>query len=333
MNTQELILTGDRPTGPLHLGHLVGSLQNRVRLQHEMQQFIMIADVQALTDNADNPQKVASNVRELLLDYLAVGIDPDKTTIFIQSKIPALFELTVYFLNLVSLNRVLRNPTVKHEIELRQFGESIPAGFAMYPISQAADIAGFQATLVPVGEDQLPMIEQTNEIVRTFNRYYGPVLQEAKPLLSATSRLPGTDGKHKMAKSSGNAIFLSDSAEVLTKKIMGMYTDPLHLKVSDPGNVEGNAVFMYLDIFDPNKEEVAELKAHYTRGGLGDVVLKRRLNDIMQTVLTPIYQRRQEFAQQPELLDSILQQGCQVAHERTQEVLRQAKEAMGIVYF
>ncbi|MCL4380471.1 tryptophan--tRNA ligase [Candidatus Dependentiae bacterium] len=332
MKQTEIVLTGDRPTGPLHLGHLLGSLQNRVRLQAEMQQYIMIADAQALTDNADNPAKVAANVRELVLDYLAVGIEPEKTTIFIQSQIPALFELTIYFLNLVTLNRVLRNPTVKHEIELRQFGESIPAGFAMYPISQAADIAGFKATLVPVGEDQLPMLEQMNEIVRTFNRYYGNVLTEARPLLSTTARLPGTDGKLKMSKSAGNAIFLADDADTISKKVMSMYTDPNHIRVSDPGRVEGNAVFTYLDIFDPNADEVALLKEQYRRGGLGDVLLKRRLNDILQAYLLPIRTRRQEYMQQSELLTAIVQKGSAAAHERTQEVLKQVKTAMGINY-
>lgn len=332
MKRDEIVLTGDRPTGSLHLGHFVGSLQNRVMLQEKYRQFIMIADVQALTDNYERAPQVAANVHNVVLDYLAVGIDPQKSTIFIQSQIAPLFELTVYFLNFASLNRVLRNPTVKTEIELRGFGESVPSGFAMYPVSQAADIAGFRTTLVPVGNDQLPMIEQTNEIVRAFNRHYGPILQEVEPLLSPVSRLVGTDGKQKMSKSTGNAIFLSDSADEITKKVMSMYTDPTHLRVADPGKVEGNTVFTYLDIFDPNKDEIAALKEHYQRGGLGDMVLKRRLNDILQAFLKPIRERREDFAQQPDFVQQVLQEGRTKALNQAETVVQDVKNAMGFLY-
>ncbi len=266
---ETIVLTGDRPTGPLHLGHYVGSLANRLVLQDRYKQFVMIADVQALTDNYENPQKVRDNVLQVALDYLAVGIDPQKTTIFIQSLIPQIAELTVLYLNFVTLARLKRNPTVKTEIKQKGYGESIPVGFMAYPVSQAADITFLKATLVPVGEDQLPMIEQTNEIVRTFNRlYHCDVLKEAQALVPPIARLPGTDGQAKMGKSLGNAIFLSDTADVVRQKVMSMYTDPNHLRVSDPGKVEGNPVFSYLDAFDSDKNKVAELKAHYQRGAL-----------------------------------------------------------------
>ena len=265
------ILTGDRPTGKMHLGHYVGSLKNRVKLQDSYDQFVMVADVQALTDNFDNPEKVRNNVRELLLDYLAVGIDPQKTTIFVQSLIPEIAELTVFYLNLVTLERVLRNPTVKDEIKQKGFEKSLPAGFAMYPVSQAADITFLNANLVPVGEDQLPMIEQTREIVRKFNSLYGEVFVEPEALIGDIKRLPGTDGDSKMGKSLGNAIYLSDSEEDLKKKVMEMYTDPNRIYATDPGKVEGNPVFIYHDAFNPNKEEVEELKDKYSKRAVGDV--------------------------------------------------------------
>src|SRR5579872_5598125 len=265
---KKIILTGDRPTGPLHLGHYVGSLKNRVELQESCAQFVMIADVQALTDNYEEPQKVRENVLQVAFDYLAVGIDPAKTTIFIQSLIPQLPEMTLYFLNLVTWNRLKHNPTVKQEIIQKGYGESVPAGFMVYPVSQAADITAFKADLVPVGEDQLPMIEQTNEIVRHFNRIYKKeVLVEAEALIPKMARLPGIDGKAKMSKSLGNCIYLSDSADSLAKKVKGMYTDPGHLRVEDPGKVEGNPVFIYLDAFDEEKDGLDEMKAHYQRGG------------------------------------------------------------------
>lgn len=334
MTKKDIILTGDRPTGPLHLGHYVGSLANRVKLQDSCHQFIIIADTQALTDNFDNPDKVRTNVFQVILDYLAVGIDPQKTTIFIQSMIPALCELTMYYMNLVPFNRVLRNPTVKTEIKDKNMEESVPFGFVAYPISQAADITAFKATIVPVGEDQLPMIEQTNEIVRAFNRIYQTdVLVEAKAVMGAGKRLPGTDGREKMGKSLGNAIYLGDPADVVTKKVMNMYTDPNHLRVQDPGKIEGNTVFAYLDIFDPNKDEVQALKEHYERGGLGDVVVKRRLNEILQAFLEPIRTKREAFAKDRAAIDQILIDGTQRANEVAQETLDQVKRAMKLDYF
>lgn len=335
MKNNEIVLTGDRPTGRLHLGHYVGSLKNRVSLQDSYTQFVMIADAQALTDNARNPEKVRAAVFEVLMDYLSVGIDPHKSTIFIQSCIPQLFELTVYYLNIVSLARVLRNPTVKTEIEHRKFSEDgLPAGFAMYPISQAADITGFKATLVPVGEDQLPVIEQTNEIVRTFNSIYqGQILVEAKPILSKVSRLPGTDGQHKMGKSLGNAIYLSDSADEVHRKVMSMYTDPDHLKVSDPGKVEGNTVFTYLDAFDDRVDEVTALKEYYQRGGLGDVVLKKRLAEVLNGILGPIRDRRSQLIKDQSFLLDILAAGNEKAQSVAQVTLDEVKQAMQLNYF
>lgn len=335
MKNNEIILTGDRPTGRLHLGHFVGSLRNRILLQHEYKQYIMIADAQALTDNAKNPDKVHAAVFDVLADYLSAGIDPHKTTIFIQSSIPALYELTVYYLNIVSLARVLRNPTVKTEIEHRKFtDEGLPAGFAMYPVSQAADITAFKATLVPVGEDQLPVIEQTNEIVRSFNSIYGEeVLVEAKPLLSKVSRLPGIDGQHKMGKSLGNAIYLSDSADEVLKKVMTMYTDPDHLRVSDPGKVEGNMVFTYLDAFDPRLDEVEILKEHYRKGGLGDVVLKKRLAEVLNAILEPMRVRRHDLINDRGYMLDLLSSGNEAAHHVTQNTLSEVKRAMKISYF
>jgi len=329
-----IILTGDRPTGRLHLGHFVGSLVNRVKLQHEHDQYIMIADMQALTDNAENPDKVRKNVLEVAFDYLAVGLKPELNTIFIQSLVPEVAELTMYFLNLVTLARLQRNPTVKDEMKQKNFGNNVPAGFLVYPVSQAADIAAFKAKLVPVGEDQLPMIEQTNELVRRFNNVYGGnALVECKALVSDIVRLPGTDGKAKMGKSLDNAIYLSDSSEVINKKIMNMFTDPNHLRVEDPGKVEGNPVFSYLDAFDPDKKGLAELKAHYRKGGLGDVVVKKRLNGIVQDLLAPIRERRQGFENNPEEVMELLRQGSIKAQSLAAQTLLEVRKAMRLDYF
>lgn len=328
------ILTGDRPTGPLHLGHYVGSLRQRVELQHQHKQFVIIADAQALTDNAENPDKVRKNILEVALDYLAVGIDPKITTIFIQSLVPELAELTMYYLNLVSVSRLQRNPTVKDEIKQRGFGSSIPAGFLVYPVSQAADITAFKADLIPVGEDQLPMIEQSNEIVKSFNRIYVcSVLVEAKALLSNIPRLPGTDGKGKMSKSLGNVISLSDSADEMCQKIKKMYTDPKHLRAEDPGIVEGNPVFAYLDAFDQDKEALEKMKEHYRHGGLGDVVVKQRLQEVLSLELEPIRARRQEFAKDPGVVMSILKEGTVLAREVSARTLSEVRKAMRIKYF
>ena len=333
MSEQQTILTGDRPTGKLHLGHYIGSLQNRVELQEEYEQFVIIADAQALTDNADNPKKVRDNILEVALDYLAVGIDPEASTIFIQSLVPEIAELTMYYLNLVTVNQLHRNPTIKNEIEQKGFEESIPAGFLTYPVNQAADITAFDADLVPVGEDQRPMIEQTSKIVRKFNNTYQPVLVEPEALISEVPRLPGTDGQNKMSKSLGNAILLSDSPDEIEEKVMGMYTDPNHIRVEDPGQVEGNPVFTYLDVFDPEPEEVRELKEHYRRGGLGDVKVKRRLNRVLQDFLRPIRERREKYAQDRGEVMNILEQGTEVARERAAETLAKVRSAMQIDYF
>lgn len=329
-----VVLTGDRPTGSLHLGHYIGSLQNRVTLQDTAVQYVMIADAQALTDHAKEPQKVRANILEVALDYLAVGIDPKKTTIFIQSLIPELFELTAYYLNLVTWNRLKHNPTVKAEIVQKGFGESVPAGFMVYPVSQAADITAFKANLVPVGEDQLPMLEQTNEIVRHFNKIYKQdVLVRAKPLIPKMARLPGIDGGAKMSKTIGNCIFLSDDADTLQKKVMKMFTDPNHLRVEDPGQVEGNPVFIYLDAFGSDSEKIQELKDHYKRGGLGDVVVKRYLNEVLQEFLKPIREKRETYAKDPEQVLKILQRGTENARKVTSKTLSDVRSAMGINYF
>lgn len=326
--TKKIVLTGDRPTGPLHLGHYVGSLMQRLVLQEHHTQFVMIADIQALTDNYDNPEKVRDNVLQVALDYLAVGIDPKKSTIFIQSMIPQIAELTILYLNLVTLSRLRRNPTVKNEMDQKGYGDTVTAGFLMYPVSQAADITVVKASLVPVGEDQIPMIEQCNEIVRSFNRIYNTqTLVEAEYLKGHTSRLPGLDGKAKMSKSLGNAIFLSDSSDDISKKVMSMYTDPNHVRVEDPGKIEGNVVFSYLDIFDPRKDEVQELKNHYQRGGLGDVKLKRRLIEVLEALISPIRKRREEFAKDPQWVMDILLDGTaktQVVAEQTMKEVRAA---------
>lgn len=334
MERKKIVLTGDRPTGPLHLGHYVGSLKNRIELQKSCNQFVMIADAQALTDNYDQPQRVRENVLQVALDYLAVGIDPEQTTIFIQSLIPQLPELTMYYLNLVTWNRLKHNPTVKQEIVQKGYGESVPAGFMVYPVSQAADITVVKADLVPVGEDQLPMVEQTNEIVRHFNRIYNKeVLVEAQAMIPKVSRLPGTDGKAKMSKSLGNCIYLGDSADAVSKKVKGMYTDPGHLRVEDPGKVEGNPVFIYLDAFDPDTAAVDELKAHYQRGGLGDSVVKKRLNDVLQAFLEPIRTRREAFAKDPAAVMQILKKGTEKTLQVAEQTLMEVRQAMHLDYF
>ncbi|MBM3207858.1 MAG: tryptophan--tRNA ligase [Chlamydiae bacterium] len=331
---RKVALTGDRPTGPLHLGHYVGSLKNRLQLQDVHKQYVMIADAQALTDNADNPRKVRENVLQVALDYLAVGIDPAKSTIFIQSMIPQLAELTMFYLNLVSWNRLKHNPTVKQEIKQKGFEESVPAGFMVYPVSQAADITIVKAEIVPVGEDQLPMIEQTNELVRHFNRIYKRnVFVEAQAIIPKIARLPGTDGGAKMGKSLGNCIYLGDSADVVAKKVKSMYTDPGHLRVEDPGKVEGNPVFTYLDAFDVDTQKVEELKAHYARGGLGDSVVKKYLNEVLQAVLEPIRLRREEYAKDPEAVMEILAKGTKSVLEVAERTMKEVKEVMCIDYF
>lgn len=333
-SSKQIVLTGDRPTGPLHVGHYVGSLEQRVKLQDEYTQYVMIADVQASTDNYDNPKKVADNVLQVALDYLAVGIDPKKTTIFIQSMIPAIAELTVMYLNFVTVNRLRRNPTIKTEIAQKGYGEDITAGFLTYPISQAADITIVKGSLVPVGEDQLPLIEQTNEIVRTFNRlYHTDILVEAKALISKFPRLPGIDGKAKMSKSLGNAIYLSDSDDEIKKKVMSMYTDPEHIHVADPGKVEGNTVFAYLDIFDRDTQKVEEMKAHYQRGGLGDVVVKRRLIDVLQDFISPIRARREQFAKDPAQVMQILKEGTLKTNAVAQQTLDEVHRVIHRVYW
>lgn len=332
--SSKIILTGDRPTGPLHLGHYLGSLLNRVDLQNTYKQYVMIADVQALTDNYDNPKKVHDNVFQVMLDYLAVGIDPEKTTIFIQSQIPQIAELGVLYLNFVTVNRLKRNPTVKNEIQQKGYGENVTAGFLTYPVHQVADITVVKADLVPVGEDQLPMIEQAHEIVRAFNRTYNcNVLVEPQALLSPVSRLVGTDGKAKMSKSLGNAIFLCDSADEISKKVMTMYTDPKHIRVTDPGQVEGNVVFTYLDIFDKNKHEIQELKAHYQRGGLGDVTIKKRLITVLNDMLDPIRNRRAEFAKDPAHVMNILKHGTRAAQEVAEQTMADVRKVMHLNYF
>lgn len=345
---KKIILTGDRPTGRLHVGHYVGSLKRRVELQNSGQYdqiFIMIADAQALTDNAEHPEKVRQNIIEVALDYLSCGLDPNRSTLFIQSQIPELTELSFYYMNLVTVSRLQRNPTVKSEIQMRNFEASIPVGFFTYPISQAADITAFKATTVPVGEDQLPMLEQTREIVRKFNSVYGDTLVEPDVLLpdnKACLRLPGIDGKAKMSKSLGNCIYLSDTEEEVRQKIMSMFTDPNHLKVSDPGQVEGNPVFIYLDAFCrdehfaefcPDYQNLDEMKAHYSRGGLGDVKVKKFLNNVIQSELAPIRARRKEFEKDIPAVYDILRRGSQAAREVAARTLDEVRASMKINYF
>ncbi|MDY4919488.1 MAG: tryptophan--tRNA ligase [Phascolarctobacterium sp.] len=345
---EKIILTGDRPTGRLHVGHYVGSLRERVRLQNSGEfdkVYIMIADAQALTDNAENPDKVRKNIIEVALDYLACGLDPAKTTIFVQSMVPQLTELTFYYMNLVTVARVQRNPTVKNEIKMRNFEASIPVGFFCYPISQAADITAFKATTVPVGEDQKPMLEQCSEIVHKFNAVYGETLTMPEivlPTNDACMRLPGIDGKAKMSKSLGNCIYLSDPADVVKKKIMSMYTDPNHVRVEDPGQIEGNCVFTYLDAFCkeehfakylPDYENLDALKAHYQRGGLGDVKVKKFLIKVLEETLAPIRERRHEWEQRIPEVYEILRKGSEVAAAAAAETLHDVRDAMRINYF
>jgi tryptophanyl-tRNA synthetase len=330
-NTRPIILTGDRPTGPLHLGHYAGSLKNRVALQRTHQQFVLLADAQALTDNIHDPEKVRRNVVEVALDYLAVGIDPDETIICLQSALPALAELTQLYLNFVSVSRLERNPTIKDEIQLRGFGRDIPAGFLCYPVAQAADITAFKATVVPVGQDQAPMIEQTNEIVRRINRQIGrDLLPEATALIPATGRLPGVDGKAKMSKSQGNAILLSATPVEIRDFVNRMYTDPNHLRASDPGTVEGNVVFTYLDAFDPDHAAVNELKESYRHGGLGDVTVKRRLEDVLQELLRPIREKRAAFADDIGYVIGVLRSGTAKAREKTQSTFVELRDGLGL---
>lgn len=344
----KVILTGDRPTGKLHLGHYVGSLRRRVELQNSGEYdkiFIMIADTQALTDNADNPEKIRQNILEVALDYLSCGLDPAKSTLFIQSQVPELTELTMYYMNLVTVSRLQRNPTVKSEIQMRNFETSIPVGFFTYPISQASDITAFRATTVPAGEDQMPMVEQTREIVHKFNSVYGETLVTPQILLpenQACLRLPGTDGKAKMSKSLGNCIYLSDSAEDVRKKVMSMYTDPEHIRVQDPGKIEGNAVFTYLDAFCrpeyfaefwPDYANLDEVKEHYQRGGLGDVKVKKFLNNVLQAELEPIRARRKEYEKDIPAVYEILKNGSAVAQAEAAQTLHDVRAAMKINYF
>ncbi|MBE6151890.1 MAG: tryptophan--tRNA ligase [Firmicutes bacterium] len=344
---KKVVLTGDRPTGPLHIGHYVGSLQKRVQLQDsgEYEQFVMIADLQALTDNADNPQKIKDNIIEVMLDYLAVGLDPNKTTFLLQSQIPALYELPMFYANLVTVSRLQRNPTIKNEIKLRNFENNLPVGFMTYPISQAADITAFRAKYVPVGIDQLPMLEQTREIVNSFNRIYKTdILVEPEAILpdkEVCYRFVGTDGNTKMSKSLGNCIYLKDSEETIRKKIMGMYTDPNHIRVEDPGKTENNPVFIYLEAFAkdsdfekylPEYKNLDELKAHYERGGLGDVVVKKFLNSIVQDLLRPIRERREILEQNKSEILEILRKGTEYSIEYTNETLEKVKDAIGLGY-
>lgn len=334
VDQRPIILTGDRPTGQLHLGHFVGSLRSRVGLQDSHHQHILLADAQALTDNADNPDKVRRNILEVALDYLAVGIDPTKTTICVQSCLPALNELTMLYLNFVTVARLERNPTIKSEIQMRGFERDIPAGFLCYPVAQAADITAFKATVVPVGEDQIPMIEQTNELVRRVNRQIGQdLLPECKALLSNTGRLPGFDGKAKMSKSLGNTIVLNASDKDIKKAVNAMYTDPNHLRIEDPGQVEGNIVFAYLDAFDPDKEEVEALKAHYRRGGLGDGTVKKRLEGILKELVSPIRERREALAKDPDYIMDILREGTIKCQNITQATLDEVKDGLGLFKF
>jgi len=337
---KKVILTGDRPTGKLHIGHYVGSLKKRVELQNsgEYETFIMIADTQALTDNAKNPEKVRNNVLQVALDYLAAGIDPSKTTIFVQSQIPQLPELAMYYANLVSISRLERNPTVKTEIKQKNFGEGVPSGFVFYPISQAADITAFKATHVPVGEDQMPMIELTREISRSFNQIYETdTLVEPGVILSKEGierRLPGINGmRAKMSKSLNNGIYLADSFEEMRAKVMKMYTDPEHIRVEDPGKIEGNVVFAYLDVFAEDKEKVAEMKAHYQKGGLGDVAVKKYLIEEMDKVLKPIREKRAELEKNPEMIYKILKKGSLKAEKIAAQTLKEVKQAIKIDYF
>ncbi len=328
----KVVLTGDRPTGKMHLGHYAGSLANRVKLQNEHKQYVMVADIQALTHNASDPSKVRSNVVEIVLDNLAVGIDPAKTTIFVQSSVPEIAELTIYFLNLVSLARAERNPTIKEELKEKGYGSNVPLGFLIHPINQAADILAFKTDLVPVGADQLPMIEQANEIAHKFNALYGNTFSEVTPILSASPRLSGTDGKSKMSKSLGNAIFLSDSKDEVERKVMSMYTDPGHIHASDPGKIEGNTVFEFLSFFDPDQTKLSEIKEAYQKGGVGDIEIKKRLSLVLDSFLTPIREKREYLANNLDKVLGILKEGEIEARKVASETVREVKKAMQLNY-
>lgn len=335
---KEVVLTGERPTGKLHLGHFVGSLRTRLEMQNsgKYEMYILSADMQGLTDNAKNPEKIRENVFEVIKDNLSVGIDPEKVTIFVQSGVPELTELTTYYLNLVTLSRLKRNPTIKEEIKLRGFEESIPVGFLTYPISQAADITAFDATLIPVGDDQVPIIEQVCEVVDTFNSIYGETLVRPKYVLpenKSSRRLPGTDGKAKMSKSVGNCIYLTDDTETVRKKVMSMYTDPNHIKIEDPGNTENNPVFIYLDAFCTDREKYEELKNHYEKGGLGDRVVKEYLFEVLENTLKPIREKRAYYDNHPEIVEKIVKEGTKKAREKASEVLKRVRESIGVEYF
>lgn len=335
---KEIVLTGDRPTGKLHLGHYAGSLRKRVEMQNSglYQMYVFAADMQGLTDNAKNPEKIRENVFEVIKDNLSVGLDPNKTTIFVQSGVPELTELTTYYLNLVTLSRLKRNPTIKEEIKQRGFEESIPVGFLTYPISQAADITAFDATYVPVGEDQIPILEQVCEIVDTFNDTYGETLIRPKyvvPEGKSSRRLPGTDGKAKMSKSAGNCIYLSDDTETVRKKVMSMYTDPNHIKIEDPGNTENNPVFIYLDAFCTDRKKYEELKSHYEKGGLGDKAVKEYLYEVLEEFLTPIREKRAYYDTHPEIIEKIVKEGTKKARTKASEVLSRVRKNIGVEYF
>jgi tryptophanyl-tRNA synthetase len=335
---KEIVLTGDRPTGRLHLGHYVGSLRQRVEMQNSgnFQMYVFAADLQGLTDNAKNPEKIRENVFEVIKDNLSVGLDPEKTTIFVQSGVRELTELTIYYLNLVTLSRLKRNPTIKEEIKQRGFEESIPVGFLTYPISQAADITAFDATYVPVGEDQIPILEQVCEIVDTFNSTYGETLIRPKyvvPENKSSRRLPGTDGKAKMSKSAGNCIYLSDDTETVRKKVMSMYTDPNHIKIEDPGNTTDNPVFIYLDAFCTDRKKYEELKNHYERGGLGDKVVKEYLFEVIEDFLKPIREKRKYYDSHPEIVEEIVKKGTETARKKAKEVLDRVRKNIGVEYF
>ena len=335
---KDIVLTGDRPTGKLHLGHYVGSLKNRVEMMNSglYDMYVFSADMQGLTDNAKNTKKIRENVFEVIKDNLSVGLDPEKVTIFVQSGVPELTELTTYYLNLVTLSRLKRNPTIKEEIKQRGFEESVPVGFLTYPISQAADITAFDATLVPVGEDQVPILEQVCEVVDTFNRLYGETLVRPKYVLPENKnarRLPGIDGKAKMSKSAGNCIYLSDDTETVRKKVMSMYTDPNHIKVSDPGNTKDNPVFIYLDAFMTEREKFEELKNHYEQGGLGDKVVKETLFEVLESVLTPIREKRKYYDEHPEIVENIVKEGTKKARIKASETLKRVRERIGVEYF
>lgn len=335
---KDIVLTGDRPTGKLHLGHYVGSLKNRVEMMNSglYDMYVFSADMQGLTDNAKNTKKIRENVFEVIKDNLSIGLDPEKVTIFVQSGVPELTELTTYYLNLVTLSRLKRNPTIKEEIKQRGFEESVPVGFLTYPISQAADITAFDATLVPVGEDQVPILEQVCEVVDTFNRLYGETLVRPKYVLPENKnarRLPGIDGKAKMSKSAGNCIYLSDDTETVRKKVMSMYTDPNHIKVSDPGNTKDNPVFIYLDAFMTDREKFEELKNHYEQGGLGDKVVKETLFEVLESVLTPIREKRKYYDEHPEIVENIVKEGTKKARIKASETLKRVRERIGVEYF